>query len=283
MEKYISKYKGAEIDAALDLANSALQPGSLTNYALKSQITELQQSINNKADLNGSAPDLIAGAALSILRTRTSEDIEYSNEYIPAARMLVHAPDCTDRFGSELHVDDSFYPVIKYVNGDVIGGNQMMDIVNGEAYKKETLADGYTKLTFKNDVSSTSTNIFFTKRDVLEANHTYMCILGMKENNFAKGFTNLNFNFNGPWTNVNLTESNNFARVNKCTTTNSPKALQMFYYGSAKAGDYMVIQPSILDLTALFPTDQSFVNSLGTTDVPKVLHRLGISSFTINP
>lgn len=50
MEKYISQYKGAEIDAAIGLANSALQPGSLSDYALNSQVTQLQQSINQKAD-----------------------------------------------------------------------------------------------------------------------------------------------------------------------------------------------------------------------------------------
>ena len=50
MEKYISQYKGAEIDAAIGLANSALQPGSLSDYALNSQVTQLQQSVNQKAD-----------------------------------------------------------------------------------------------------------------------------------------------------------------------------------------------------------------------------------------
>ena len=50
MEKYISQYKGAEIDAAIGLANSALQPGSLSDYALNSQVTQLQQSVDQKAD-----------------------------------------------------------------------------------------------------------------------------------------------------------------------------------------------------------------------------------------
>ena len=50
MEKYTSQYKGAEIDAAIGLANSALQPGSLSDYALNSQVTQLQQSVNQKAD-----------------------------------------------------------------------------------------------------------------------------------------------------------------------------------------------------------------------------------------
>ena len=50
MEKYISQYKGAEIDAAIGLANSALQPGSLSDYALNSQVTQLQQVVDQKAD-----------------------------------------------------------------------------------------------------------------------------------------------------------------------------------------------------------------------------------------
>ena len=50
MEKYISQYKGAEIDAAIGLANSALQPGSLSDYALNSQVTQLQQNVDQKAD-----------------------------------------------------------------------------------------------------------------------------------------------------------------------------------------------------------------------------------------
>lgn len=281
MEKYISKYKGAEIDAALDLANSALQPGSLTNYALKSQITELQQSINNKADLNGSAPDLIAGAAMSILRTRTSEDIEYSNEYIPAARMLVHAPDCTDRFGSELHVDDSFYPVIKQITGVSCGGNQMFSkydagvsgYTSGVTYitmeDGSVIANGTATAT---SFSDTAIGFKYTRIDK-PCTVMFLCVKPIVRQ--VQCYTSrtddgvLNYaidNTNG---------------ITKCLHPGNFQIRARITEGQTLDNEVYRFEHIILD--TLFPTDQSFVNSLGQNDAPKVLHRLGISSFTINP
>ena len=269
--------------ADYDPVVEVLTAGLLRTLAF--QLGDMQDMIDQKLDVNGHSSAASVGGAMALLQKGDVPEDTYSE--LLTARMIGNAPDLMHVHGgtdTRSGIDDGkdVNVVVEKVWGDAIGGNQMQKN-NPDSY--QFVKDGVTVT--KDGNTYTVTAASGSKRIYDNQGHS---IDGFKNGDAlmlivkAKAEADVPFGIHLSATNasgglgtvVGTGDWSGYGKIYK----NADTCYYCMYLRNNNAIE--IEKPVILNLTTLFPTDQSFVDSLTKDDAIKVAHRLGFAAFTLD-
>ena len=270
--------------AQYDPVVEVLTAGLLRTLAF--QLGDMQDMIDQKLDVNGHSSAASVGGAMALLQKGDVPEDTYSE--LLTARMIGNAPDLMHVHGgtdTRTGIDDGkdVNVVVEKVWGDVIGGNQMVknptfeNNFNGWLVRKQYVDNGDHY-----EFSSIDGSIWLFQEQPFVVGHTYIAFIQVKYN-VNEGSGGLLFvNNQGKHVSFKTEWQTAFSLV-KANSDNRNFGLSCYPVpvdGKVKIKKETGL--TLLDLTLLFPTDTSFVDSLTADDAIKVAHRLGFSAFTLD-
>lgn len=263
---------GMASQADLTPINNTLQQhaNTLQKKVDREELEEIEDELEYKANADGYYQPMRVGSCDAL--ANTGEDVEYRE--LIGGRMVNNAPD---QMGSRVPNSTSAVTDIylKTVAGDVVGGNQVMNIPtpirvenNGLTFIPMENVKGWKFSGTAN--ASTTIPLNFGSIPKCVEGHTYMMVSGLKTSEQSTIWWQITTNGTG-------------MRNTFIWKQNSQLTSTLFFYTVAGyTWENRVFIPSLLDLTTIFPTDPDFVSSLTRDDYIRVLHRLGFYSYTIN-
>lgn len=234
------------------------------------QMKNLKDDIDRKATKAGRYLDLTSGMTLAFEPTKDGDTTAY-DERLTAGRNVNFAPELTERVPDE--ESKSYSLTFDGMRGEAIGVNQMVNtsLITTHTERGLTLTkqdSGMIKVTGSN-ISEWVTFILPTPTNLtIVKDHKYLMFYPNKGNSwFVIGYQIV---------------MDRYAGIFTATMNQSVTAIQIQYkYPIGTVQEYEGYM-GILDLTTLFPLDQSFVTSLVANDARKVLHRLSFFSYEQN-
>ncbi len=253
--------------AQYDPQVEVLTAGLLRTLAF--QLGDMQDMIDQKLDVNGHSSAASVGGAMALLQKGDVPEDTYSE--LLTARMIGNAPDLMHVHGStdtRTGIDDGkdVNVVVEKVWGDVIGGNQMC------SYKTP-----YT--------NATTDSRYFVNLFILSDNAVNLSLIPIQQPTIASSIVTVPIGASGIRAKHNGSIADLWIIDTKSPVAAGHKALVLLPFegtNPSKVGGVRVSARLVIDLTLLFPTDTSFVDSLTETDAIKVAHRLGFAAFTLD-
>lgn len=201
--------------------------------------------------------------------------IDYK-EILTAGRMINNAPDLMTSNREPEATNGVSTITVKEVSGDVVGGNQLSrkNIPSGKLNECTVTNNGDGTITMSG--TPTTYSVFGISTNSVTIGHKIMvigCPWGTDGRNNAEG-SRKTFD-------LRISCGSDYFSDGGRGAIFTPRANAMNVYLRSNAnfdGNPITFRPNVLNLTHLFPTDQTFVNALTANDAIKVAHRL--STFT---
>lgn len=240
----------------------------------------LQNEIDEKANLSGFHGAMITGGAISLVPEKADDAMPAYTENLPAARMVGDAGALTDQTFAQ-----GVYPHYPHVPDDAKGKRSSLSIerVEGECLGVNQMVP----LNRKSSSGTLSKQFYYTQQDLLAqvyATHRYFMMIGLEKDNIP-GFVRLSYqNLLGQYQQGDLKVSgNNYYGVFTINETSKNMGFVIFCQDKQTSTVPFTWQDaSLLDLTTLFPTPsgQAFVSKLknNQSSALAVCNKLGYAS-----